>query len=277
MVTAQIAWDLADQSDGRFILGLGTQVKPHIVRRFSSVWDSPGPRLRDYIMSLHAIWECFQKNRPLKYKGDFYEFSLLTPFFAPSPIAHPDIPIYIAGVNPYLCKLAGELCQGFHVHPFHTARYIKEVIIPNVAQGASNVGRKREEVALTCAIFVVTGADDKEIEANKNSIKAQIAFYASTPSYEAVMQLHGWDAIAEQLNAMSRQNRWLEMTDLITDEMLHAFAVVAPHEQLATRVRERYAGLLDRISYYFPFELGKDEVLWRDGVRVLSDHAVNKP
>src|SRR5579864_1264341 len=183
MVVAQIAWDLAAQSDGRFILGLGTQVRPHIVRRFSAVWDHPVPRLRDYIMALHAIWECWQNHRPLRYKGDYYEFTLMTPFFAPDPISKPDIPIYIAGVGPHLCKLAGELCQGFHVHPFHTPRYVREVILPALEQGVQSVGRTRADVQTTCAIFVVTGANDVEIAGNATLIKAQIAFYASTPSY----------------------------------------------------------------------------------------------
>ncbi|MHB8748152.1 MAG: TIGR03617 family F420-dependent LLM class oxidoreductase [Aggregatilineales bacterium] len=283
MVVAQIAWDLAAQSDGRFILGLGTQVRPHIVRRFSTVWDHPGPRLRDYIMSLRAIWDCWQNHRPLKYKGDYYEFTLMTPFFAPEPlhlgtpegrIKKPDIPIYIAGVGPHLCKLAGELCQGFHVHAFHTPRYLREVILPAIAQGTASVGRTRADVQMTCGIFVVTGATDAEIAANANTIKAQIAFYASTPSYEAVMQLHGWEAPTAKLNEMSKRNRWGEMADLITDEMLHEFAVVAPYDQLAKRVRERYDGLLDRVAYYFPFESNLSEAqmaLWRDAVAVLSD------
>jgi probable F420-dependent oxidoreductase len=271
MVMAQLAWDLAEQSEGRFILGLGTQVKAHIVRRFSSVWDSPGPRMRDYILSLQAIWNAWQHNKPLKYEGEFYKFSLMTPFFAPSPLAHPQIPIYIAGLNPYLCKLAGELCQGFHVHPFHTRRYLNEIVIPNVTNGAEEAGRTRADVALTCAIFVVTGATSLEIEANKNAVKAQIAFYASTPSYEVVLQVHGWEALGEQLNALSREGRWLEMAGLISDEMLEEVAVIARYDQLATKVRERYEGLLDRIGYYFPFDPSVAETLWVDGVRVLSD------
>jgi probable F420-dependent oxidoreductase len=271
MVTAQLAWDLAEQSDGRFILGLGTQVKAHIVRRFSSVWDSPGPRLRDYILSMRAIWNGWQNGKPLKYEGEFYKFSLMTPFFAPSPMPHSNIPIFIAGVNPYLCKLAGETCQGLHVHPFHTAKYLREIVLPNVEQGAQEAGRKRSDVELTCAIFVVTGANQKEIEVNKNSVKAQIAFYASTPSYDIVLEAHGWKALGEKLTGMSREGRWMEMADLISDEMLEEFAVVAPYEQLATKVRERYEGLLDRVGYYFPFDNSANEALWMDAVRVLSD------
>ncbi len=277
MVTAQLAWDLAEQSGGRFILGLGTQVKPHITKRFSTTWDSPGPRLREYILSLRTIWNTFQRNVPLRYRGQFYTFTLMTPFFTPGPIQTPDIPIYIAGVNPYLCRLAGELCQGFHVHPLHTPRYLREVIIPNIGQGAASAGRARADVTLACAIFVVTGANERAIENAKAPIKQQIAFYGSTPTYQKVLELHGWGETALELNNLSRQSRWFDMANLITDDMLHEFSVVAPHDQLARRVRERYEGLLDRIAYYFPFEPGVNEALWRDAIAVMSDKQTAQP
>ncbi len=276
MVTAQIAWDLAEQSGGRFILGLGTQIKPHIAKRFSAVWDSPGPRLRSYILALRAIWDTFQHNKPLRFKDDFYTFTLMTPFFNPGPISAPDIPIYIAGVNAYLCRLAGELCQGFHVHPLHTARYIREAILPNIEEGAASAGRSRSDIALACHVFVVTGANEREIENAKGPVKMQIAFYASTPTYQTVLEMHGWQRVAEQLNNLSREGRWAEMGDLITDDMLQEFAVVAPHDQLARRVRERYEGLLDRVGYYFPFEVGVNEALWQDAVAVLSDSHIRQ-
>ncbi len=253
MVTAQIAWDLAEQSGGRFLLGLGTQVKPHIEKRFSSTWGAPAPKLREYIESLRAIWHSFQTGAPLRYVGEHYKFTLLTPFFAPTPMPTPDIPIYIAGVNEHLCRLAGELCQGFHVHPFHTVRYLRELIVPNIEQGATKAGRSRTECALTCAVFVVTGRDATEIADNAAIVRAQIAFYASTPSYRAVMDMHGWGDLHETLNGMSRAGKWFEMGALINDEMLDTFAVMAPFDQLAQAVRERYAGLLDRVGYYFPF------------------------
>jgi len=278
MVVAQIAWDLAAQSDGRFILGLGTQVRAHIVHRFSTVWDHPGPRLRDYIMALRAIWDCWQNHHPLRYKGDYYDFTLMTPFFAPEPIKKPDIPIYIAGIGQHLCRLAGELCQGFHVHSFHTPRYLREVTLPAITAGAASVGRTRADIQATCAVFIVTGASESEITANANTIKAQIAFYASTPSYGPVMELHGWEATATKLNELSRRGRWSEMTDLITDEMLHEFAVVAPYDQLAKRVRERYDGLLDRIAYYFPFDSKETQAqmaLWRDPAVIVGLREVN--
>lgn len=266
MVTAQLAWDLAEQSDGRFILGLGTQIKAHIVRRFSTPWDSPGPRLRDYILALRAIWACWQAGGPLRYEGEFYKFTLMTPFFAPGPIKAPDIPIYIAGVNAYLCRLGGELCQGFHVHPFHTLPYLQQVVLPNIEAGARAAGRSRADIALSSAVFVVTGKDTAEMDAARLAIRGQIAFYASTPSYETVLKVHGWEALGQKLNLLSREGRWAEMAALIPDEMLHAFAVEAPYDQLAARVRERYSGFLDRVGYYFPFEPAVPASVWKDAV-----------
>ncbi len=274
MVMAQTAWDLAGQSDGRFILGLGTQVKAHITKRFSTGWTPPVPRLREYIESLRAIWATFQTNAPLRYVGEQYRFTLMTPFFTPGPIKTPDIPIYIAGVNDGLCRLAGELCQGFHVHPFHSVRYLKELIIPNIERGAAKAGRTRADCALTCAIFVVTGKNAEEIQNNSTFVRSQIAFYASTPSYSPVMEKHGWLDLHQQLNAMSREGRWFEMGALISDDMLREFAVIAPVDELAHAVRERYTGLLDRVGYYFPFVPGEADkaAVWRSAAEVFCNH-----
>ncbi len=272
MVTAQIAWDLATQSGGRFILGLGTQVKAHITKRFATDWTTPLPRLREYIQAIHAIWNTFQTNAPLRYQGEHYRLILMTPFFNPGPMANPNIPIYIAGVNEGMCRLGGELCQGFHVHPFHTVRYLKEVIIPNIEVGAQKMGRSRADVALTCAVFVVTGRNAEETQANAIAAKTQIAFYASTPTYEAVLKLHGWDDVAERLSKMAREGRWLEMWQEISDDMLHEVAVVAPPDELADAVKERYAGLLDRVGYYFPFkpEEADKKMIWDNAAKVFS-------
>jgi probable F420-dependent oxidoreductase len=270
MVTAHIAWDLAAQSDGRFLLGIGTQIKPHITKRFSTVWDKPGPRLRDYILALRAIWQAWQRNTPLNYRGEFYQHTLMTPFFQPPPLERPHIPIYIAGVNTYLCQLAGELCEGFHVHPFHTADYLREVIVPNVEIGAQKVGRRRRDVTLSCAIFVVTGETAEEIENDKVMVKSQIAFYASTPSYRAVMEHHGWGEIQEELNKLTRQSRWMEMHEKISDEMLDHFAVIAPPEELPYKVKERYGELLDRVGYYFPYVPGERQALWQTSLDVFN-------
>jgi probable F420-dependent oxidoreductase len=253
MVVANVAWDLAEQSKGRFILGLGTQVKPHITKRFSTEWSAPVPRLREYIESLRAIWNTWQNAEPLRYNGEHYRFTLMTPFFSPDPMPYADIPIYIAGVNEGLCRLAGELCQGFHIHPFHTVRYLNELVIPNIQAGAEKAGRSHADVKLTCSIFVVTGSNAEEMRNNAIMAKSQIAFYASTPSYATVMEMHGWQDLAARLNTMSRENRWAEMWQEISDDMLDQIAVVAPIDELAHKVKERYTGLLDRVGYYFPF------------------------
>lgn len=267
MVTAHLAWDLAAQSKGRFILGLGTQIKAHITRRFGMEWGQPGPRLRDYILALKAIWETWQTNVPLNYRGEFYKHTLMTPFFQPVPLENPHIPIYIAGVNEYLCRLAGELCDGFHVHPFHTVEYLKDFIVPNVQAGAEKAGRSRADVALTCAIFVVTGKNQREIEDDKAAIKSQIAFYASTPSYRPVLEHHGLGDLQDRLGQYTREGRWLEMYELISDELLDKVAVVAPYEDLAQAVQERYAGLLDRIGYYMPYVAGSQAELWESSLK----------
>jgi probable F420-dependent oxidoreductase len=272
MVVAQTAWDLTAQSNGRFILGLGTQVKAHITKRFSTEWAAPAPRLRDYIQALRAIWNTWQTGAPLRYQGEYYRFSLMTPFFNPGPLPTPTVPIYIAGVNEVLCRLGGELCQGFHVHAFHTPRYLKEVIIPNIETGAQKAGRSRADVALTCAIFVVSGRNAEEQQNNAIAAKSQIAFYASTPSYESVMNLHGWQEVAARLNTMSREGRWTEMWQEISDDMLQQFAVVAPPGELAYAVKERYEGLLDRVGFYFPFKPDEEDkkLIWETAAKVFA-------
>jgi probable F420-dependent oxidoreductase len=270
MVTAHLAWDLAAQSSGRFLLGLGTQIKAHITRRFSMPWDQPGPRLRDYILALKAIWHAWQTNEPLNYRGEFYSHTLMTPFFQPTPIEHPNIPIYIAGVNEYLCRLAGELCDGFHVHPFHTVDYLREVIIPHIEAGAAKTGRRRTDIALTCAMFVVTGQNKQAIEDEKPLVKSQIAFYASTPTYRAVLDHHGMGDLQETLSRYTRDGRWLEMHDLISDELLDKVAVIATHDELAQKVQARYDGLLDRVGYYMPFIPGERDNMWQASLKVWN-------
>jgi probable F420-dependent oxidoreductase len=272
MITANIAWDLAEQSKGRFILGLGTQVKPHITKRFSTEWSAPMPRMREYIQSLRAIWDTWQNSVPLRYTGEHYRFTLMTPFFAPNPMPYADIPIYIAGVNEALCRLAGEACQGFHVHAFHTARYLKELIIPNIEAGAQKAGRTRADVKLTCAVFVVTGRNEEEARNNAIMAKSQIAFYASTPSYASVMEMHGWQEVAARLNAMSREGRWAEMWQEISDEMLNEIAVVAPPDELPYKLKERYEGLLDRVGYYYPYIPDEEDkrLVWEYAAKVFS-------
>lgn len=262
MVTAMTSWDLARLSGGRFILGLGTQVRAHITRRFSTSWDSPGPRMRDYILSLRAIWDNWQNAVPLKYEGEFYRFSLMTPFFAPGPIKNPEIPIFIAGVGPYLSRLAGEVCQGFHVHPFHTARYLDEVVLPNIAEGAESAGRSAADVQRASTIFIMTGETDSEIEQAMEPVRQQISFYASTPSYRPVLEASGWE-FGDELNAMSKRGQWAEMPALVPDEAVLEVGVAAPLDKLGAAIRERYEGRVGRIGFY---SIGSALDLDRDGL-----------
>ncbi len=263
MEVAQTAWDLQDLSDGRFILGLGTQVKAHIKRRFSMPWDKPVSRLREYIMALRAIWDSFQSEGPLNFEGDFYSHTLMTPFFNPGPIENPEIPIHIAGVNTRLAALAGELCNGFHVHPFHSPEYVRRTVKSAIAEGASKVGRDPEAVELATTVFVVTGESEEEIEERREKVRAQVAFYASTPTYRTVLETHGWEDVSEELGRFARDKRWSEMPGLITDEMLGAFAVEAAQDELGSALRERYTGLMDRIALYIPFVPGERDGFWR--------------
>ena len=260
---AYTAWDLQSLSQGRFILGLGTQVKAHIERRFGMPWDSPTARLRDMILAMRALWNTWQTGARLNHRGEFYKLTLMAPFFNPGPIEHPHIPIFIAGVNKGLCQLAGELCEGFHVHPFHSTRYLREVTLPNIALGLEKGGRTRADIQLSSSIFVITGQTPAEVAAARQAVRAQIAFYASTPSYHAVMETHGWLDTAERLGMMAARQQWSDMAALIDDEMLAAFAVTGAPDELAGLIQQRYAGLLDRVNYYVPFVPGESDDYWR--------------
>ena len=273
MVTAQIAWDLAAQSNGRFILGLGTQIAVHIVKRFSAQWDGkPVSQLREYVLAMRKIWDAFQNESGLRYRGDHYSFGVLPPFFNPGAIENPNIPVYIAGVGTALCKLGGELADGFHVHPFHTATYLRDVIRPAIKEGAERTGRSIEDVSLTCAVFVVTGRNEEEIQRNTIEIKSQIAFYASTPSYQKVLDVHGWGDFGEAMNRMTKEGKWDVMWKEVPDEIMNEFAVVAPPDELPYALRERYEGLLDRAGYYFPFDPTDEsrQIVWEYASKAMQ-------
>lgn len=263
---AYTAWDLADSSRGRFILGLGTQVRAHIVRRFGMPWpDSPAGKLREMIGAIRALWEAWQEGGPLSFQGEHYNLNLMTPFFNPGPIDHPHVPIYIAGVNTGLCRLAGEVADGMLAHPYHSVRYLQEVVRPAVAAGAARAGRDPALIHVAVTALVATTQDEAEFA------RSQIAFYASTPSYRPVMALHGWGEVADQLRALARGGEWGEMGGRITDEMLHTFAVVASEDELAATLRRRYAGLADRLSLYLPFSPGERDNFWRNLAAELQD------
>ena len=260
---AYTAWDLAQASNGRFILGLGTQVKAHIERRFGLLWPaSPVNKFRELIAAIRALWTAWQTGEKLNFRGEYYKLTLMSPFFNPGAIDHPDIPIYIAGVNTGLSRLAGEVADGFHAHPYHSEKYLREIIVPAIEQGAVQSGRSRKDVSLVVSAMFATNKVEEDI------MRAQIAFYASTPTYRPVMALHGWEEVAEHLSNLSRRGNWGEMAEMINDEMLETFAVVASEEDLADALLERYAGLADRLMVYRPFDPGDSDDFW---VRLLKE------
>ncbi len=255
---AYMAWDLAAQSGGRFILGLGTQVKAHIERRFGMQWpESVTGKLREQILAMCALWDCWQNGTKLNFRGEYYKLTLMSPFFDPGKVANPNIPIYIAGVNTGLAKLAGELCDGFHVHPFNSPRYLKEVMLPAIEEGAQKTNRNEQSVTVSVTAFIATSPEEE------NFARAQLSFYASTPSYRSVMNFYGWGETAEKLSAHAAKGEWTEMPMLITDEMLHEFCLVTSADKLANELKTRYDGIADRLTLYTPFVPGEKDEFWK--------------
>ncbi|MCI0478068.1 MAG: LLM class flavin-dependent oxidoreductase, partial [Anaerolineales bacterium] len=221
------------------------------------------PKLREMILAMRALWHAWQGDGTINFRGEFYKITLMTPFFNPGPIDYPNIPIFIAGVNEHLCRVAGEVCQGFHVHPFHTVEYIRQIVLPNIAQGAAQANRTRADIELSSTIFVATD------EAEREAVRAQISFYASTPSYKSVLDAHGWGEVNEKLGRLAARQKWDEMPALVSDELLNAVAIVAPLEEIPARIQARYAGVLDRVSLYLPF-LVDDADKWRAWVNAFK-------
>ena len=271
MVLAYTAWDLQAASHGRFILGLGTQVKGHNERRFSVKWEAPGPKLRELILALRAIWDCWQNGTKLHCTGKYYNFTLMTPFFSPGKIAHPHVPIYIAGVNPYICRLAGELCDGFHAHPLHSPKYLREAVLAQIDAGAKQAGRSRKDVVISTTAFTIMGDSKKELGEMRERIRMQIAFYASTRTYKPVLDMHGWGEVCTRLNEKTAKGDWAGMAKEITDEMIDEFAVTGSPEEMPALLKARYAGLLDRVAFYQPYHPGQHDDRWRKIVEAFKE------
>jgi probable F420-dependent oxidoreductase len=262
---AYTAWDLAQASQGRFILGLGTQVRAHIERRFGMPWpESVVCKMRDQIGAMRALWNTWQTGVKLGFQSEYFKINLMSPFFNPGPIDHPEIPIYIAGVNTGLARLAGEVANGFLVHPLHTTRYLREVILPAIQKGANKAGRSAADIKISATAFAVTSPEEDMF------VRSQIAFYASTPSYRPVMALHGWGPVAERLSLLAKGGQWGEMPALINQEMLETFAVVCDEANLSSRLLERYQGLADRFGLYLPFFPGQRDEFWKNLVSGIS-------
>jgi probable F420-dependent oxidoreductase len=261
MVVAYSAMDLQSLSAGRFRLGLGTQVKGHIERRFSVKWEAPGPRLKEYIRSLHAIWDNWQSGDKLDFQGRYYTFDLMTPFFSPGPSAEVKPPVYISAINPYNCRVVGEVCDGISLHGISSKRYLTEVIIPNISQGAERAGRSIEDIKINGSPFVITGPDRRTIAAQKAGVKRQLAFYFSTRTYSPVLAIHGFQEVSQRLHELSLQGEWDRMSELITDEILEPFVVAGEYGEVAGLVKQRFGDALDEIVLNLPVSPGSEGAL----------------
>jgi probable F420-dependent oxidoreductase len=269
MNLAHLAWDLQSYSKGRFILGLGSQIKPHITKRFSMEWSHPAPRMREMILAIRAIWDTWQNGTPLAFRGEFYTHTLMTPFFTPdrNDLGDFGVPrIFLAGVGELMTEVAGEVCDGFICHGFTTERYLREVTLPALARGRAKAGKSMDGFEIVGPSFVVTGNDEAEMAAAEQGTRQQIAFYGSTPAYKGVLELHGWNGLHEELNALSKKGGWVEMGNLVTDDILNTFAVVGEPEQVAPELLRRYGDVVGRISFYAPYRSNPDR--WR---QVMAD------
>ena len=270
MDTAYLAWDLQNISEGRFTLGLGSQVKGHIKRRFSMSWSPPASRMKEYILALKHIWSCWQNGTKLNFESENYTFSLMPPFFDPGPIANPNIKIAISAVNPYMLALAGELCDGVVLHSFTTPKYTQEIVMPNLLKGAGKSGRSIEDIKIEGGGFIVAGHDEEDLESKIIDVRNRVAFYASTRSYAPVMAVHGWEDVHEKLYRMSIDGDWENMGSCITDEILNQFAVIGTYDEIANKIKSKYGNNID--SVWFPIEVNnsKDEDVLKSVVAELK-------
>ena len=254
MTLANTAWDLNGYSKGRFFLGLGSQIKPHIEKRFSMPWSHPAPRMKEFISAMRAIWDSWQNGTKLEFRGEFYTHTLMTPFFNPGPSDYGPPKVFLAAVGEGMTRVAGEVADGMLVHGFTTERYLREKTLPAILEGLNASGRTRADFQLSYPAFIVTGGTEEQMEAAAAGTRKQIAFYGSTPAYRSVLELHGWGDLQTELNTLSKRGEWDEMGLLIDDDILNAFAVVGPPNEIPKLLLERYGDVIDRLSFYTPYE-----------------------
>jgi probable F420-dependent oxidoreductase len=266
MHVAYAAHDLQALTAGRFVLGLGSQIRPHVEKRFGTPWSRPASRMREYVLALRAIWRAWETGERLRFEGEFYRHTLMTPFFTPADHGHGPPEVWLAAVGPRMTEVAGEVADGLLCHGFTTDRYLREVTLPTLASGAERAGRAVEDLEVALPVFVVTGRDERERAEVEAGVKGQIAFYGSTPAYLPVLDLHGWGGLHDRLHNRSLEGDWAGMTELIDDEVLHTFAVVAEPDEVGSAIRRRYADAVDRVSFYTGFEF--DDATWD---RLLAD------
>jgi probable F420-dependent oxidoreductase len=231
-------------------------------------WSHPAARMREFVLAMRAIWDSWQNGSKLDFRGDFYTHTLMTPFFNPGPSEYGPPRVYLAGVGELMTEVAGEVCDGFLCHGFTTERYLREVTIPALARGRAKAGKTMEGFEIMGPSFVVTGVDEAELAKNARDTRQQIAFYGSTPAYKTVLDLHGWGGMQEELNAMSKLGKWVDMAEVIDDEVLNTFAVVGEPEKLAPELHRRYGDVISRISFYAPYKT--DPARWSQVLEALK-------
>jgi probable F420-dependent oxidoreductase len=261
MTLANIGYDLQTFAKGRFRLGLGSQIKAHIEKRFSMPWSHPAPRMRELILATRAIWDCWNDGTPLDFRGEFYRHTLMTPFFVPGPNPYGNPKISLAAVGTHMTEVAAEVADGVILHAFTTERYVREVTLPALERGFAKSGKQRSDFEISGPLFIVSGADEEELEKARQGTKQQIAFYGSTPAYRGVLELHGWGDLQDELNRLSKQGEWVAMGDLITDDILDAFAIIGEPEDIPKAMLARYGDIVDRLSFYAPYR--SDPERWR--------------
>ena len=267
--TALIAWDLQAMSKGRFVLGLGPQVKGHIERRYGIPWAPPLPRMRDYILALRAVWNAWQHRVPLDYQGEHYKLSLMVPLFDPGPIQYPDIPIQLAAVNKGMCHLAGELCQGLRPHPICTPKYIADVMVPAIEAGATKAGRDLAGFDIVPSPLIATAPTREGLEERIRDVRARVSFYASTRTYGEVFRHHGWGALVDELHRYSVEKRWDEMPKRISDEVLDTIAVIGTHDEIAAKLKQRYGALATGLEWGMPIRTPADREALKAAIQEL--------
>jgi probable F420-dependent oxidoreductase len=268
MITAMQANDVQLLSRGRLLLGLGSQIKPHIEKRYSMQWSHPARRMREYVLAMRAIWACWNEGTTLNFRGEFYRHTLMTPFFDPGPNPFGPPKVFLAAVGEMMTEVAGEVADGLLVHPFTTERYLRDVTLPALQRGLEKSGRSLESFQISLSGLVATGSDQAQLEVAKDRVRAQIAFYGSTPAYKGVLEVHGWGQLQSELNALARTGEWENMGGLVSDEVLDAFSVTGHVDEIATQVKRRFAGVVDRFSLYTPYSLddgARSEII--DGLR----------
>ncbi len=258
MTLAVQAWDLQAASSGRFHLGLGSQIKPHIERRFSMPWSAPAARMRELVLAVRAIWTAWQDRAPLRFEGEHYTHTLMTPFFDPGPLEAGPPSVWLGGVGPRMTEVAGEVADGFMVHPFCTERSVAEITLPALERGRAQTGAITAPIQISLPVMIATGPDDASLDAATTAVRAQIGFYASTPAYQVVLDVHGWGDLQPRLRELTRSGDWAAMAEVVHDDLLHAVAVVAAPDQVASEIHRRYGRVLDRVALNAPYAADPD-------------------